>query len=320
MCLRCGPLIKAIDGYLAKSNADLIELLEDEGFVHPEDTVAFAESIEDLLTSVLEDETSYLLSHIEESLDIEQFAAEIWPDVKLNDDLKVKITEIFKEQFQTFMPEYAQYYLELSDPELSLPVITQRTKAWIESWSEELGNLMQLTSHTELEAILQQGLDNGDGIADFTRHILDSGIRNERYRARSAALTEVLRAHSVAQHESMMQSPVVDRKMWRHTGSYRNDPRKNHVAMDGQIVPKDQPFILKGSKGGTYECMYPRDPSLPASESINCHCISQAIVNDDILGLSLNERQQLQREAIEQMDDDWEKELDARNKAKAGIE
>lgn len=320
MCLCCGPLIKAIDNYIAKANDDLIDLLESEGFVHPEDTVAFADAIEDLLTTALEDETAYFLAHIEESLDIEHFASEIWPDVKLNDDLKVKIAEIFKEQLQTFMPEYAQYYLDQSDPELSIRVITERTKAWIESWSEELGSLMQLTSHTELEAILQEGLENGDGIADFTRRIMDSGIRGERYRARRAALTEVLRAHSVAQQESMMQSPVVEEKMWRHTGSYRNDPRKNHVAMDGQRVPKGQPFILKGAKGGTYECMYPRDPILPASESVNCHCISQAIVNEDILGLSLNERRQLQREAIEQMDDDWEKELDAKNKAKAGIE
>lgn len=320
MCLCCGPLIKAIDGYLAKANEDLIELLGSEGFVHPEDTVAFAEAIEDLLTDALEDETAYFLARIEESLDIEHFAAEIWPDVKLTDDLKVKIADIFKEQLQTFMPEYAQYYLDQSDPELSVRVITERTKAWIDSWSEELGGLMQLTSHTELEAILRQGLDNGDGIAEFTRRILDSGIRDERYRARRAALTEVLRAHSVAQQESMMQSPVVDEKIWRHTGAYRNEPRKNHVAMDGQRVPKGQPFILKGAKGGTYECMYPRDPVLPASESVNCHCIAQPSVNEDALGLSLNERRQLQREAIEQMDDEWEKELDARNKAKAGIE
>ncbi len=320
MCLCCGPLIKAIDTYIAKSNDDLIEALEAEGFAHPADTVAFSESLEDLIAAALEDETGHFLRHLEESLDIEQFASEIWPDVKLTDDLKIKIAEIFKEQLQTFLPEYAGYYLEQTDKQLRLRVITQRTQSWIETWSDELGELMQLTSHTELEALLHEGLENGDGIADFTRRIMDSGIRSERYRARTTALTEVLRAHSVAQQESMMQSPVVDMKIWRHTGSYRNSPRRNHVAMDGQRVPKDKPFILIGAKGGTFECMYPRDPSLPAAESINCHCIAQPSVNEDILGLPLNERQRLQREAIEQMDDDWEKELDARNRAKAGIE
>lgn len=320
MCLRCEPLIKAIDQYLAKANEDLASALEAEGFTHPEDTVSFMESLEDLLTAALEGETSFFVKRLEESLDLEQFASDVWPGVKLDDDLMVKIADIFKEQLQTFLPEYADYYLAQTDKQLRLRVITKRTQAWIDSWSEELGSLMELTSHTQLEAILKEGLEKGDGIAEFTRKIMDSGIRSERYRARTTAITEVLRAHSVAQHESMMQSPVVDEKIWRHTGSYRNTPRRNHVDMDGQRVAKDQPFILKGAKGGTYKCMYPRDPSLPAAESINCHCIVQPSVNEDILGLPLNERQRLQREAIEEMDDAWEKELDKQSKAKAGIE
>ena len=45
-----------------------------------------------------------------------------------------------------------------------------------------------------------------------------------------------------------------------------------------------------------------------------------AVVSAEVLGLSLEERQRLQQQAIEEMDDEWERELDARNKAKAGIE
>ena len=117
-----------------------------------------------------------------------------------------------------------------------------------------------------------------------------------------------------------MQSPAVVDKAWKHTGAYRNEPRQNHVDMDGQRVPKDAPFTLTGIKGGTYEPMYPRDVILPPEERINCHCISQPVVSEDILGLPLEERQRLQQEAVEAMDDAWEKELDARNKAKAGID
>ena len=43
-------------------------------------------------------------------------------------------------------------------------------------------------------------------------------------------------------------------------------------------------------------------------------------MSEDILGLPLEERQKLQQQAIDEMDDDWEAELDAQNKAKAGIE
>ena len=90
--------------------------------------------------------------------------------------------------------------------------------------------------------------------------------------------------------------------------------------MSGVIVPKDEPFTLEGLDGVTYYPMYPRDPILPPGESINCHCIHRGIVNADILGLPLEERQRLQQEAIDADDGAWEKELDAKNKAKAGIE
>jgi hypothetical protein len=43
-------------------------------------------------------------------------------------------------------------------------------------------------------------------------------------------------------------------------------------------------------------------------------------VDEDVLGLPLEERERMQREALDSMDDDWEAELDARNRAKAGIE
>lgn len=117
-----------------------------------------------------------------------------------------------------------------------------------------------------------------------------------------------------------MQSPAVSEKMWKHTGEYRNEPRQNHVEMDGQRVPVEESFDLVGADGSGYSPMYPRDTSLPPEESINCHCICQPVVNEEILGLPLEERQQLQRQIVEEMDDEWEKELDAANRAKAGID
>ena len=116
-----------------------------------------------------------------------------------------------------------------------------------------------------------------------------------------------------------MQSPVVSEKMWKHTGEYRNEPRQNHVDMDGQRVPVNEPFELIGADGSIYNPMFPGDTILPPEERINCHCIEQPIVSEEILGLSLEERQRLQQQAIDEMDDDWEKELDARNRARSEI-
>ena len=320
MCMACQPLIKAIDAYLAKADGDLADALDAEGYAEPQATIGYMQGIEDDVAEALVEETDYFLAEAEKAADLETFAADIWPRVKLNDRLKAKLATAFTEHLSEFMPEFVAYYIAQTDRSLKLEVVSKRTVAWVESWSEQLGEIMQLNSHKEIETILTKGLKDGTGIASFTREILDSGIRDEYYKARRVALTEVLGAHSVAQQEAFMQSPAVVDKAWKHTGAYRNEPRQNHVDMDGQRVPKDAPFSLTGIKGGTYEPMYPRDIILPPEERINCHCICQPVVSEDILGLSLEERQRLQQEAIDTMDDAWERELDARNKAKAGID
>jgi len=320
MCVNCRPLIKAIDAYIQKVDNDLSDELEMQGFLESEKTVEYIQDIEDGVAEALLEETDYILSEAEKAIDLETFAEDIWPGVKLNDTVKDKLVTVFTENFDKFMPEFVEYYIAQTDRDLTLLQVSKRTTAWVKNWSKNLGDIMKLNSHNEIERILEKGLKDGKGIAAFTREILDSGIRDEYYKARRVAVTEVLRAHSVAQQEAFMQSPAVTEKMWKHTGSYRNDPRENHVKMNGQHVPVNEPFELEGIKKGTHHPMYPRDTSLPPEESINCHCICQPVVDEDILGLSLEERQRLQQEAIDEMDDEWEKELDAKNKAKAGID
>ena len=320
MCMECGPLIKAIDAYIQKADDGLADALGAEGYIKPKKALKYAQDIEDSVAEALLEETDYILAEAEKAVDLETFAADIWPGVKLNDAAKSKLATVFTESLGEFLPEYIGYYIAQTDRGLKLTQVSKRTLAWVKSWSKDLGEIMQLNSHKEIERILEKGLAEGSGITEFTRAILDSGIRDEYYKARRVAVTEVLRAHSVAQQEAYMQSPAVSEKMWKHTGEYRNEPRQNHVDMDGQRVPVGEPFELIGADGGTYEPMYPRDTTLPPEESINCHCISQPVVSEEILGLPLEERQRLQQEAIDAMDDEWEKELDAQNKAKAGID
>lgn len=320
MCMNCAPLIKAIDAYIAKADGDLADALGKEGYAKPKKTLKYAQDIEDGVAEALVEETDYFIAEAEKAVDLETFAKDVWPKVKLKDELKGKLAAVFKENLEKFMPEFIGYYIKQTDKDLKLSQVSKRTTAWVKSWSEELGEIMKLNSHKEIERILEKGLKDGSSIATFTREILDSGIRDEYYKARRVAVTEVLTAHRAAQQEAFMQSPAVSEKMWRHTGEYRNEPRQNHVDMDGQRVPVGEPFELIGADGGTYNPMYPGDPILPPEERINCHCIEQPVVSEEILGLPLEERQRLQQEAIDDMDDEWEKELDAKNKAKAGID
>ena len=313
-------LIKAIDAYIKKADDDLQEMLEDAGFIDPEGTVEEMSKLEILIAATLKEETEYILDSLKGAIDLEAYARDIWPGVKLNDDLAAKLQQTFLEEFTELMPKLASQYNFQIDPELTISTVTQRTTAWIKDWSEELGEIMQLNSHKELETILETSLKEGRSVAETTQAILDSGIRDEYYKAQRVAQTEMLRAHSVAQHESFVQSPAVTEKMWRHTGSHMNNPRQNHVDMDGKRVPVDEPFELMGADGTKHRPMYPRDTNLPPGESINCHCIEQGIVSEEVLGLPLEERQRLQQEAIDADDGEWEKELDARNRARSGFD
>lgn len=319
MC-NCDRLIKAIDDYIEKADKSLEDILSAEGYAVPKKTVKRASAIEEAIAEALEEETEYFIESANTAIDVEEFASRIWPGVKLDNRTSEKVAEIFTEQLGEFLPELIEPYIKMTDKGLSLISVTKRTTAWVTSWSKELGEIMQLTSHNEIEKILKTNLEAGNGIESFVIDIMESGIRDERYRARTVAITEALRAHSVAQEEAIQQSPVVEEKEWRHTGAHKNEPRQNHIDMDGQVVPKNQPFTLIGADGKTYYPEYPRDTSLPPGESINCHCIHRGIVSEEILGLSLEERKALQEQAIEDLDDEWEKELDAKNKAKAGIE
>ena len=320
MCIHCNSLIKAIDIYIKKADNELSDELEAQGYVKSKKTVKYIEEIEDSVAEALLDETDYIIAEAEKAIDLETFAEGIWSKVKLDNTAKLKLIKVFKEKLNKFMPEFIGYYIAQTDKDLKLTQVSERTMAWVESWSKELGEIMQLNSHKEIERILEKGLKEGSSIAEFTHKILDSGIRNEYYKARRVAVTEVLTAHRAAQQEAFMQSPVVSEKMWKHTGEYRNEPRQNHVDMDGQRVPVNEPFELIGADGSTYNPMFPGDTILPPEERINCHCIEQPVVSEEILGLPLEERQRLQQQAIDEMDDDWEKETDARNRAKAGIE
>lgn len=318
--MSCESLKHAIDAFLQKADKDLEDELREAGFIDAEDTVSKISIIEEKLAAAFKEFTDMVLDEIESAEDLTEFAEKTWPKIKASDKLRDSIRSTFTDEMGKTLPHMTSLYATSIDPELTITQMTRRTTSWVKSWSNELADMMDLSNKNEIERILVDGLSEGKSIAEFTQDMLDSGLRDEYYKARRASLTEVLRAHSVAQQEAFIQSPAVEEKVWRHTGGHKMEPRQNHVEMNGAKVPKKEPFELIGVDGITYYPMYPRDTILPAGESVNCHCINQPVISEKILGLSLDERKLLQAKAIAEDDGAWEAELDAKNKARAGIE
>lgn len=316
MCSICGDVIKAIERYISMADDDLKEELVDTGRTLPDDSIKMENDLEDGIATALFAQTDYFVKKIREQSSVADLM-DVLEEIKENDVCCDEIMKVAEEQLKKYVPKMVVSYAKNVDSGIKITAVSKRTTDWIGRWSRELGELMQLSSHREIESILTRALENGDSIQTATQAILDSGIRDEYYKARRVALTELFRAHNVSRYEASLQTPCIVKKRWRHSGIGK--PRSNHKAMDGDTVPKDKPFTLRGADGSTYYPMYPVDSSLPPSESVNCHCTVDDVVDEDILGLSTEERQKLRDDAIAELDEEWEKSVDEQYRALVGL-
>lgn len=184
-CLRCGPLIKAIDAYLAKAENDLYEQLTMEGYLKAKESLNTVDEIEEVVTKLLEDNADDLLKELADAIDLETFFKDNWPKFKNKSKLAQDLFDVFHTQFSTIMPTYVEAYVQKTDAELTVTELTKRTTDWISSWSSDLADIMKLDTETEIEAVLKKGLNDGKGINDVANLIADSGIRSPGYRARA---------------------------------------------------------------------------------------------------------------------------------------
>lgn len=120
-----------------------------------------------------------------------------------------------------------------------------------------LGSLTPYETMQELDALLGR-----------------AGQRGVSYQAERIVRTEVSRVYSIALDTqvqtlaAMLDNPQKLLKQWV-SGPWRPGRREEHQRIDGQQVPVTEPFKLYD---GRIKLMYPRDPSGPPGETINCGC------------------------------------------------
>ncbi|MCP6730609.1 phage head morphogenesis protein [Bacillus subtilis] len=214
------------------------------------------------------------------------------------DDFEEEFQELTEGFLQQTIEELAEVIMDSIDPEVPFKVLSNRTINWIKGWSEKLAQIMKLNTHEAVENVLTDAIENGSTIQDIELTLKDMP-QFDRDRARTTAITEVLAASSAAQHESYAQSPAVKKKKWRHSGGKKNNPRENHIDLDGTVIGVDEEFQIPGS---SETCMFPRDPKLSAGERVHCHCVLSPVVDNEILGLSAEEKEEIRREVLANME------------------
>ena len=302
------PLIDAIDKYIAKADDDLEETLASEGYVKAEDAVEAINVLEDAVSEALENDADEFLSRVQEAAGIDDFISDVWPTIKTSEDLKNALHDIFKTQFDDMLRKFTYNWILSEQPEFAPYIddtrITKPAEEFIRKWSGDLADLMHLSTKDAMERILLKAQEKGWTIDEVSTAISDSGIRQVGYRSRRVAVTEVLRVESYAQQESMVQEPLTYGKKWKHVSSPH--PRENHIAIDGQEVFKRETFTLTGADGVVYHPVCPRDTRLPAKETINCHCIMEAVSDANAKGISKDDWLQMRQAAMDEVDKEWE--------------
>lgn len=306
-------LIQAIDAWILKEDEELEEELKAEGYVAVGAAVLVMSKLEEAITNALNANTDKFLKQLKTAASLEEFLQDSWSVMQIEKELEDALKNIFQNQFPSLMEECVHSFLLEGDKVLAEEAlaidrrITKPAQAFIESWSSQLASLMQLSTNQQIEKILLDSQEKAMSIQQVADAIANSGIRSVGYRARRVAQTEVLRIESYAQLECMRQDPSVEEKEWMHTGAHKNKPRANHVAMNGTRVAVEEKFELEGMDSRTYFPMCPRDICLPASETVNCHCIMRPIRNEEILGMSVEERRALRKKRMDEVDAEWER-------------
>lgn len=211
------------------------------------------------------------------------------------DDFATMLSEEAAAFLTLTISELAAVIMDSIDKEVAFEVLSKRTTDWIESWSKQLAEIMALNTHKAIESQLLEVIQNGESIAQAELRIKDLP-QFDRARARATARTEILAASSQANWESFMQSPSVIGKKWKHSGTKKIKPRETHVAMDGTVVGVDELFLVDGEFG-----MYPRDTSFSAKNRVNCGCVIGPVVDDHIIGLTPEEKEEIRQEVLDEL-------------------
>lgn len=87
--------------------------------------------------------------------------------------------------------------------------------------------------------------------------------------ARRVAQTERTRVQSQARWQAGQEAKEMGIRVVNEWSTRMVNSRESHIALDGTVKPQGEPFRTVWGN----ELMYPGDPSAPAREVINCHCV-----------------------------------------------
>lgn len=149
MKLNVDPLLEAIERYIAKTDDDLEEQLNEEGYVEAGVAVAHMGTIEDGVTAAVENNVDEVLARLQSASGVDDFIETVWPEISNSDEMEKALHDLFYQQFDELLHRFTKQWIISADPELGEVIddgITKPAEAFIKGWSQQLANLMHLNT------------------------------------------------------------------------------------------------------------------------------------------------------------------------------
>ncbi|MGP4063081.1 phage minor head protein [Halobacillus sp. H74] len=147
---------------------------------------------------------------------------------------------------------------------------------WLSDRSRRSAELIQGVSDERVLMSLWDVVYEGSYSIGKASEALQDEYAFDPTRANTIARTEIITAGRAGQYHADGQSGMVIGKVWRSALQERT--REHHREADGQRVPFDEPFIVKGEP-----LMFPGDSSMGASadNTIQCRCFYTRILEGE---------------------------------------
>ena len=176
--------------------------------------------------------------------------------------------------YKKIIEELGQETMNSIGPGLSFNLLDTRITQFLDEQAGIYIKSVQNINETTIKQLrdeLIEGVRSGESIYDLSKRVNKVFEDAKGYRAERIARTETLRAFNFAHYTAFGQAGI-EYHEWVATRDDR--VRDSHLATDGQVVGVGDYFTL----GSGARALYPGDPSLPPSESINCRCTLAAVV------------------------------------------
>jgi uncharacterized protein with gpF-like domain len=185
-------------------------------------------------------------------------------------ELEKRLSTVLKKRGKINIGNVIPFVKDLFGMEIDKNKLASVRNTSIEEYHRNVDKLIKNISDTtksQIALVIEAGQKEGLNLNVIARNINDKFKDISSGRAKTIARTETSKAVNITTNNTAIEAKM-EFKVWIHTGAGATD-RPEHLALDGTKIKINEKFNVGG-----FDADYPHDPSLPASEVINCNCIA----------------------------------------------